>query len=381
MTRGIIRNITAVVMFSCCCRFSSAAAAGPILRGRGSPVPKQAVCPPGAPPGSGCPEGGPDSHEFWVKDRRAEAPSGKEAFYRVTADRIAVTGHFVLYREAGQETLMTAAQAEEVLSRLEPAFAELKHTYGGGTCPDAQDTGRTVLLAYDIRDDYTAMNPSYISGFFAPRDLFDDAFTLALYDNPDYINEFGNLGELESAANLTGRSNEVQIVYLDLHPFFDGAALGGDTVKAKNLFCEAALHELSHLFTYNRRVLDGSVRNHTAWISEGLAEQAPRALAGLDAGQAESLEQYSLPLVQELIAAAPSLLDLNSSGNPLAGYVMTNLFFNYLRHRAGSEAAALLLLEALVTGDDESVYGLSQVLEDIPSGTAATTFPIFSGTG
>ena len=171
----------------------------------------------------------------------------------------------------------------------------------------------------------------------------------------------------------------MQVVYLDLHPFFDGAALGGDTVKAKNLFCEAALHELSHLFTYNRRVLDGSVRNHTAWISEGLAEQAPRALAGLDAGQAERLEQYSMPLVQELIATAPSLLDLNSSGNPLAGYVMTNLFFNYLRHRAGSEAAALLLLEALVTGDDESVYGLSQVLGGFSFWDGGHDFPDIFG--
>jgi len=199
---------------------------------RGLPVPKQAACPPGAVGAGDCPEGGPALYEFWVKDRRAEAPAAAAAFYRVTAERIAVSGHFVLYREEGKDDLMSAVQAGEILAALEPAFDGLKKVYGGGSFPSVQDTGRTVILAYDIRDDYTAMNPSYISGYFAPRDLFSDGFTLALYDDPGLIDECGNLGELESATNLRGRSNEVQMIYLDLHPFFDGDAFGGDAAKA-----------------------------------------------------------------------------------------------------------------------------------------------------
>ena len=366
MTGRMIRNFAAALMVAallpllqCGCGESGSSAGG------GLPVPDKISCPPGAAAGDGCPEGGPDSYEFWAKDRRAEAPSTPASFYRVSAERLAVTGHFVIYREEGKGDIMTAEHAEELLATMESAFAGLKQAYGDGAVPAAQPTGRTVLLAYDILDDYAPLNPSYISGYFAPRDLFADAFTLALYDDPALLDEHG-LGDIESALNLRGRSNEVQMVYLDLHPFFDGVALGGDTVKAHALFREAALHELSHLFTYNRRVLSGGVRNHTAWISEWLAEQAPRALAGLDEGQADRLEQYSLPLVQELVASAPSLLDLNSSGNPLAGYVLTNLFFNYLRHRAGGAPSALLLLEELVTVSDESAAGLDQVLGEFP---------------
>ncbi|TAL29586.1 MAG: hypothetical protein EPN93_21090 [Spirochaetes bacterium] len=328
----------------------------------GLPVPDPAACPPGSAEKDGCPEGGPATHEFWVKDRRADAPEGVSAHYRLSAERIAVSGHFVLYRETGKNDIMPAADAGALLTRIEPAFENLKAVYGGGVCPSTQDTGRTVLLAYDIRDDYAATDPAYVSGFFAPRDLFADDFTAALYGHPELIETTGNLGDLETAETLKGRSNEIQIVYLDLHPFYDGAAFGGDTEKAKTLFVEAALHELSHLFTYYRRVLDGAVKKHTMWISEGLAEQSPGMLAGSAAGQAERLEQYCLPLVQQLVASSPSLLDMNSSGNPLAGYILTNLFFNYMRHRAGTAPGDLAIMEAFVTEPDESVYGVDRVL-------------------
>lgn len=331
-------------------------------RERGLPVPEASSCAPGAHASANCPEGGPESYEFWVKDRRAEAPSDISAFYKISAQRIAASEHFVVYRQIDKEQVMPALEAEALLAVIEPAHEILQGAYGGGQWPEAQKTGRVVLLAYDIKDDYAPLNPAYVSGYFAPRDLFADDFTQKLFDNPEEIFLYGNLGNIESPVVLRGRSNEVQMIYADLSPLYDGTAFGGDKERAKTAFLETVLHELSHLFTYNRRVLFGEIPNHHAWISEGLAEQSPRVLAGLDAGQADRLAQYSLPLVRELIAESPSLLDLNSSGNPLAGYVLTNLFFNYLRHRTGSQEAALFLLENLVTEQNETAYGVDHVL-------------------
>ncbi len=363
--RGLmIRNFTKVVFFIMVLSLIQCGRGGGTESpaDRGLPIPQQSECPPGAKAAGECPDGGPDFYDFHVKDRRSDAPSGPTAFYSITAERIAVSAHFVIYREQGMQGAMSAADAGEVLTLIESSHQTLKEVYGSGTWPDIQTTDRVVLLAYDIKDDYSPINPSYISGFFAPRDLFSDEFTLQLYDTPELINTCGDLGLIESADTLKGRSNEVQMVYLDLSPFYDGTAFGGDKNKAKTMFCEAALHESSHLFVYYKRVLVESVKNHLSWIAEGLAEQAPRILAGLDDGQAERLEQYALPLVRELIAASPSLLDLNSSGNPLAGYVLTNLFYNYLRHRAGSETAARMLLEDFVNQQDESVFGVDLVL-------------------
>lgn len=350
-------SIFALSQFTHCSCGSSDAA-----RDRGLPVPEPSSCAPGAHASINCPEGGPGNYEFWVKDRRADAASDVSSFYKISAQRIALSDHFVIYRQSDKESLMSPSDAEALLSSIEPAHAVLRGTYGNGVWPDAQQTGRVVLLAYDIKDDYTSLNPAYISGYFAPRDLFADEFTGQLYDHPEIIYSYGNLGNIESPNALCGRSNEVQMVYLDLSPLFDGTAFGGDRERAKTMFLETAFHELSHLFVYNRRVLNGDVSNHHAWISEGLAEQSPRILAGLDAGQADRLQQYSLPLVRELIATSPSLLDLNASGNPLAGYVLTNLFFNYLRHRTGSQSAALLLMEDFVAEQDEDVYGIDHVI-------------------
>jgi hypothetical protein len=118
------------------------------------------------------------------------------------------------------------------------------------------------------------------------------------------------------------------------------------------------------MFTYYRRVIDLGVRNHLTWIAEGIAEQAPAIISGGDCSQTERMEQYSLPLARALLADGPSLLDMNSSGNALAGYLQVNLFFNYLRHRAGSYEAAAEIIAYIVSQNDYTVTGVAQALEN-----------------
>ncbi len=298
----------------------------------------------------------PDNYTFWAKDRRADAPTDITAFKQINAEKIAENDAFVIYRAQDQSDLITSSDGDDILNQITPSYDALKNIYGAGVSPNVDFFGKVIILALDIEDDYAIEHPSFISGYVSPRDLFADTFTTSLYDHPENIYTYGNLGEVETAANLAGHSNEAPIIYMDLNPFYNGAAYPEDPAKAKDLFVETILHEASHLFTYNRRVIADHLPNHDQWIAEGIAEQAPDLLGDMVVSQSERMDQYALPLVRSLLSQGPSLMDITSSGNALVGYLQTNLFFNYLRHRAGADAPDLF--EALVLETDESAAGL-----------------------
>lgn len=287
-------------------------------------------------------------------------------FPEVETEKIAVSDHLVVYRAISGEEKMTPESAEEMLQTLEPAWDKLKEVYGGGSVPNIQKSNRVVILATDILDDYNGVTShGYISGFFSKRDLFSNDFTEGLIENPSIISDdqYGNLDEIESSLNLRGISNENHIVYLDLSPFYDGTAFGGNAPEGKSKANEAVLHELSHLFTYYKRIVEKRVANHETWIAEGIAEQAPAFLAGLYETQEERLYQYNDPNNQAyLIDASSTLADIDSSGNRILGLLQSNLFFNYLRHRSGSDTGAGSLLAAFVEADDNGITGINDTL-------------------
>jgi sugar lactone lactonase YvrE len=340
------------------------------------PKPIAGECVPGAECSGGASSGGPDEYSFWIKDRRAAAPSGSAAFYESTAEKIAVSPHYTVYREKAGASLMTNADAEALLDSLEGSYDMLKEIYGADTAPDIHNSGRIVILAVDIKDDYKIENPAYIGGFAAPRDLFANSFTSQLFENPELIEDYPSLALIEAPSNLAGPSNENQIIYMDLHPFYDGTALGGDEaarIKSRKLFAEAVLHEASHLFIYNRRVITGLLPNLYVAVNEGLAEQAPRIIGSHTEAQTERMNQLALPLIQShLTSGSASLISLGSSGNAIAGYCQVNLFFNYLRHRAGIRQKELI--RAIVTGTDPSPAGLEQALSSAVLSTTAGLF-------
>jgi hypothetical protein len=301
-------------------------------------------------PGMGA-DGGPASWSFWVKNRTAasDAMLGSFApFYKVNAVRLAVSPHFVLYRDVLESTL-NSAQANAVLATLESAYSNLRSIYGAGEHPYANDGARIVILAVNILDDYTTTG-NYVGGFFAPRDLYSNDFTRSLFTDPVALQQYS-----QYIATLGGYSNEMNIIYYDLNP--------GYTTNPAQVN-DIVIHELSHLFTYSKRVVKQRLVNHDLWIAEGIAENAPHATLGTANVQQLRLQQLASPSTISYYQEAPQLTDFLTWASKIVGYLQSNLFFNYLRHRAemnasGSSAA---MLTQLITLPDQTINGLESIL-------------------
>ncbi|MBF0238917.1 MAG: NHL repeat-containing protein [SAR324 cluster bacterium] len=335
-----------------------------------SPFADPSECPPGASveqcPVSGTP--GPVSYRFWVKNSQSTIEDTLASFTQVDADFVAQTPHFVLYLDNSQKNLMTTLEAQTLLNELETGYDNLQKIYGLGNCPDVQKTGRIVVLAVDIKDDYSEQNPEFLGGFFAPRDLYKNSLTSALYEHPENLATYGTLNTIETAENLRGYSNENQILYMDLNPFYNGKAFGGTPdaqTKGHQLAIETALHEASHMCTYYHRIAIEGVPNHIPGVAEALAEQAPQLTAGLMMNQIERMTQYSLSGVQNVLGGkTPSLFDLGlNNEHSLTSYLQSNLFFNYLRHRAGSHDNAVSLMNLLVSANEGGIQGVVDSLK------------------
>ncbi|RME91003.1 MAG: hypothetical protein D6767_05955 [Candidatus Hydrogenedentota bacterium] len=327
----------------------------------GSGVTKLA-CPPGAQPATDCEDGGPSLYKFWVQNRKAAYAGSLSAFYEVSAVKVAVSTHYVLYRDFSAS--ISTSQANSILSAVETNFTNLVNAYGDGKFPNIQNTNRVVILLTDILDDYNSLtNPNFIAGFFAPRDLYADSLTYALFTDPATISQYPT----DFVNKIRGRSNENQILYLDYNPFLNGNAYGGDTTKAENLFKEAIIHETSHLLTYYRRNMLGGLSDHETWIAEGLAEQAPVLTAGMMENVKERLSQAARADIRAFLAVYPSLFDVETLPQPIAGLVQSHLFFEYLRHRTGSSGENLVRQE--ITVSNGGISGLSSVMDSIFSST------------
>lgn len=314
-------------------------------------IPAQPVVTTTTKPGMGS-SGGPLTWDFWVKSRTAasDAMLGSfTPFYKLNATRIAISQHFVLYRDSLSST-MDSTQAATVLATMETAYNNLKNVYGAGEQPDLNNSARIVILAYDIQDDYSSSG-YYVGGYFSPRDLYSNDFTQKLYTDPVALQQYSSL-----IGTLGGYSNEMSIINYDLNPgFMTYSAQVNDIV----------IHELSHLFTYSKRVIKQRLANHDLWIAEGIAENAPHVTIGTANVQALRLQQLGTPTVSTYFQEAPQLTDFISWATKNIAYLQSNLFFNYLRHRAelqssGSSSTMIAELDMIT---DQTVNGVDTLIQ------------------
>lgn len=323
-------------------------------------MPVEVVKPATGIPGTGN-DSGPQTWAFHMKNRSSSAGTGLNAFYTVNAQKLASSDHFVIYRDVNYSAKMTTSDAQALLALVEPGYDKLKSVYGAGKGPGELHGGKIVILATDIKDDYNTTG-SYIAGFVAPRDMYSDEFTRSLLSNVPLIDRYSN----DTVATLAGRSNENTIIYIDLTPAFDGASHSGDTTKARQFLADTALHELSHLFTWYRRVILERLSLHDRWITEGLAESAPHLTASYTSTLEERLTQQASPSIQALLMQAPSLSDWNQNdgnlvgGGAITGYIQSTLFFYYLRHRAQTMTDAML--RSYMTETDSTITGLDNAI-------------------
>ncbi|HRP67998.1 MAG TPA: hypothetical protein PLY93_00500, partial [Turneriella sp.] len=380
-------------------------------------------------------DGGPLTWSFWVKNRQASAElmlGSFTPFYKINTLRRAVSQHFVLYADtasaalvsssvnriavltsgsttvaglsatgdlavgmrvtggglpcatyiasitnsavveitnpaptSGTPTLTFAHGPSVILDSMECAYSNLLHVYGGDKHPYANNNARIVILANDILDDY-ATTGGYVGGYFAPRDLYSNAFTTSLFTNPAAIQQNAQL-----VGQLGGYSNEMSVVYYDLNPGY---------TTAPNQVNDIVLHELSHLFTYNYRVIQQRYKNLDLWIAEGVAENAPPQTNGSGNLLTLRLSQMGSPALFASYQAAPQLVDFQTWGPKIVGYLQSNLFFSYLRHRLelNSTGSAASFVHDAVTQIDTSMNGINALISTyLPSENFSTIYQDF----
>ena len=329
----------------------------------GDNLPLSVISPRTGLPGSGA-DGGPLYASFWLRDRRNSAPNSLGAFYQIETEKLAQTARLVLYRDSSQTSLMDASQAQTLLTFVESHLNTLQQIYGDGVFPEIHPQQRLVIVATNILDDYNTTG-QFIAGFFAPRDLFPDAFTSALYTSPLLVSRY----DIATVQLLRGRSNENAIFYLDLNPTFNGVGFNNNQTTAINYLKDIMLHELSHLFTWHRRVTKERLSLHDLWITEGLAENAPHLIANTTAAFSERLTLQASPVMQAALSQAPSLLEFPDNG---VGYIQSLLFFGYLRHRLATQAENQF--RQLITASSPSLTGLQGMVNLINGGDIAALY-------
>lgn len=328
-------------------------------------LPTQLVQPGVQKPGMGA-TGGPFFWSFWVKNRTAAADAMIGSFVPFTkldTMQLAVSTNFVLYQQfydpLVSNTLLTSAQANTVLATLETAYTNLKNVYGAGSAPYVNGGARIVILAYTIQDD-CATTGNYVGGYFAPRDLYSNTFTSALYTDPVVMQQYSNLIGI-----LGGYSNEMSIINYDL-PLSSCTS----TVPTSQIN-DRVIHELSHLFTYSKRVVSNRLANHDLWIAEGIAENAPNQTVQFANMEQLRLTQLASPSTITYYQSAPQITDFTTWGPKIIGYIQSNLFFNYLRHRAELNAAgsAATMIAQLITQNDGTISGIDSLISQYVPGS------------
>jgi|GEM_PF-3597479 len=354
--------IATVALVLNCARLGEAA----VVFSEQNVLPAQPVVATVTKPGMGA-SGGPATWDFWVKSRTAasDAMLGSfTPFYKLNATQLAVSTHFVLYRDSSSAT-MSSLQASSVLTTMESAYTNLKNIYGAGEHPYTNDGARVVILAYNIQDDY-ATTGNYVGGFFSPRDLYSSEFTQKLYTDPVALQQYASY-----IGQLGGYSNEMSIVHYDLNPGY---------INNPSQVNDIVIHELSHLFTYSKRVVKQRLVNHDLWIAEGIAENAPHATIATANVQSLRLTQLASPSVIDYYQDAPQLTDFLTWASKIIGYLQSNLFFNYLRHRAEAQSggSGATMLTELMTLQDQSITGVETMIQKyIPGQNFASIYGDF----
>ena len=341
--------------------------------------------------------------QFWVQNRSSSAPSGLSAFSQITADCRAKSSDnkILLYREQCSDcnTWLDGARAQSIVDSIAPSYESLKQIYGNGNFPDVQaNGGKIIILATDIQDDYGSsfgqQVSAYVSGYFAPRDLFADTYTSALAELTKRENTgLALVTDATTIVQRKGHSNENNLIYLDLNPLLSGDASDGATTairqaNALEVAKETVLHELSHLFTYNHRNRQRRIAMHDLWITEGTAEIGPAILAGRLRARQDRLRDWGNPIVQAYLGNSRSLSawgteaatiasGADASLQNLANYAQAYLFFSYVQTLTSPFGTTRAFFNDLMGSSDPSAAGLDAILGRYASSNFRTAFTDF----
>jgi hypothetical protein len=166
--------------------------------------------------------------------------------YTVSAVHLAENEYCVIYGEPGAR--ISLETAEKIVSEFETRIFLVITGVFGDFRENLGDRGfgrygKLTLFLLDIKDGYNARtNPSYIAGYFSPKDMY--------------------------SRTTLSYSNEAAILYLDVNP---GRPDNGE-------FFSTIAHEFQHLINFSLRIKQqggNTIANpQNTWIDEGLASAA-----------------------------------------------------------------------------------------------------------
>lgn len=172
---------------------------------------------------------------FWAYDFAARD------YYRLRATLVHSSDISRIFVEGGR-TVAPAAVAKLAVAFEDQIYPKLRNRFGHEPEPGIDGQRAITLLLLDVRDPFgVGVAPyTYYAGYFDPTNQLPQA-------------------RLDADPALTGRrSNELEMVYLDVAPTVPGGPAQLQTLA----------HEFAHLITWNYDA------DEETWLSEGLSELA-----------------------------------------------------------------------------------------------------------
>jgi hypothetical protein len=229
---------------------------------------------------------------FWAYD------FGAKDYYRLRATLRHTSDICRIYVEDGRNVPLAAVKDLAELFE-DQVYPRLRNRFGHEPEPGIDGERAITLLLLDVRDPYWHGSPpyTYYSGYFDPTNEFRQA----------------DLDEAEPGGRR--RSNEREMVYLDVDP----------TLPQSTALRQTLAHEFTHLITWNYDP------GEETWLSEGLSELAVH-VAGLG---------HPAEHVAALLAAPETSLVTWSGGAADYGKVYLFLLYLYEQAERAGEAGQL----------------------------------------
>ena len=233
---------------------------------------------------------------FWAIDTTMDYQSNAAAWYSFTAEKRTETAHAVVYVDINQSEVTA-----EIAAQLGSEFDSTIHpnvTANFAQPLDVDGNGKTILLVYDIIDEYH-YNPAsgaYIGGYFFSVDMYSSAT----------VNNF----------NPVMKTNEGDILHIDCNP-------QSVPDEAKGTIA----HEFQHLVNFSNVLRLNKTGVTDTWIDEGLSEASTHLCYGVQGDRVEHYDTASNRNKHPLF-----YWGLYDPGfDVLLSYAKSYLFFQYLR--------------------------------------------------
>ncbi|GMO66406.1 MAG: hypothetical protein Ta2A_14610 [Treponemataceae bacterium] len=248
-------------------------------------------------------------YAVWVTttDRvfNATTADNNGTWYTVTAKRLAVGKHAIVYADATAG--VTASTGQAIAAKYDSSiYSQITGTFGG--INDVDKNGRVIFLLLDIIDGYTGSG-GYVAGYFQPTHMY--------------------------AKTTYAKSNEADMLFMDVNPAIPGT----------QGFYSTMAHELQHLIEHSETVAKGKGAKEI-WIDEGLSTAAEYIYGngnGVPAQNTSRINYFNNDPYDTIVYGNNFFVwngwwEMPANGEDvLADYASAYLFFQWLRIHASND--------------------------------------------